>query len=271
MQNNDYGQIDLLSRVKTKEERERENAKNLETDNAKLAYQQERAAQAGEYEQVDAVRGQSLLSPNNLQAQKPSERVSPFSDEYIKIAEEKRKQIEEIEESEEGIPSERIQFYLAILFFFYIIALGIGYHYTSFSEDIPQVISMKRIDANEYLSKIDDYVLTLQTLHEETVSSIEGITYETVGESEINSRMEKSNKKLSEMQSELKDISVPEGFETIQSQLIELYSLQIAMNNATATYAKTKSDNSFNILENSNEKFEDNIQTFLTDYEKKFY
>ena len=270
--------IDLRSRVKTKfeEDEQRVENKELETQDANHLLQQEKLTQAGEYEEKTDV-GRSLLSPRNsiqkeLQKKdaQPKKVLSPFSKEFEEIATQREEKYMEEMEKDTSISSNRIQFYMIFAFVLYIISLCIGYHYTTFNDDIPQIVSMKQIDANEYLGKIDGYIITVQQLHEESISDIEDYTHEIKGASELLSNLEKNNKKIVEMQEEIKDVIPPEQFEAFQSQLVELYSIQANVNSAGMNYAKNKNENTFKILNGINEKYEENINSFLDDYNTKF-
>ena len=266
--------IDLMSKVTTKfdQDEEKTRTQDLETDNAEHLLQQEKALQQGAYEEKSNI-GRSLLSPENAlqkQEKQVTKVISPFSKEFEEMARERAEQYEEQEEANESISSNRIQFYMIFAFVFYIIALCIGYHYTTFVDDTPQVVSMKQIDADEYLGKADGYIVAVQQLHENTVSDVESFTKDTMGASELISNIEKSNKKIVEMQTEIKDIIPPEAYEAFQSQLIELYSLQANMNLAATNYARNKNENTFKVLNGVNEKYEDTLNSFLDDYNAKF-
>ena len=270
--------IDLKSRVSTKFEEDEKKVKNkeLETDDATHLLQQEKLTQSGAYEEQPEV-GRSLLSPrNSIQKEmkqkesQPKKVLSPFSKEFEEIATQREEKYLEEMEKDTSISSNRIQFYMIFAFVLYIIALCIGYHYTTFDEDVPQVVSMQQIDADEYLGKIDGYIITVQQLHEEAISDIEDYTHDIKGASELLSNLEKNNKKILEMQEEIKDIIPPEQFEAFQSQLVELYSIQANVNSAGINYAKNKNENTFKVLEGINEKYEDNANSFLDDYNTKF-
>lgn len=270
--------IDLRSRVTTKFEEDEQKVKNkeLETENASHLLQQEKAIQEGEFEEKPDV-GRSLLSPRNSIQQeiqnketKPKKVISPFSKEFEEIATQREEKYMEELEKDSSISSNRIQFYMIFAFVLYIIALCIGYHYTTFDEDVPQVVSMKQIDANEYLGKVDGYIITVQQLHEESISDIEDYTRDIKGASELLSNLEKNNKKIIEMQEEIKDIIPPEQFEAFQSQLVELYSIQANVNSAGVNYAKNKNESTFKVLSGINEKYEESINSFLDDYNTKF-
>lgn len=266
--------IDLMSKVSTKfdQDEERTRTQDLETDNAEHLLQQEKAIQQGAYEEQSPI-GRSLLSPeNSLQKQEKqaTKVISPFSEEFEEMARKKAEQYEEEAEASESISSNRIQFYMIFAFVFYIIALCIGYHYTSFVDDTPQIVSMKQIDADEYLGKADGYIVAIQQLHENVVSDVESFTQDTMGASELISNIEKNNKKIAEMQEEIKDIVPPEAYEAFQSQLIEMYSLQANMNLAATNYAKNKNESTFKVLNAVNEKYEDTLNSFLDDYNAKF-
>ena len=161
--------IDLRSRVKTKFEEDEQRVENreLETQDANHLLQQEKLTQAGEYEEKTDV-GRSLLSPRNsiqkeLQKKEaqPKKVLSPFSKEFEEIATQREEKYMEEMEKDTSISSNRIQFYMIFAFVLYIISLCIGYHYTTFNDDIPQIVDLLIADP-EYVNVYDRKVLSDQ-------------------------------------------------------------------------------------------------------------
>ena len=273
--NDERGTINLLSRVSTQYE---DNDTN-ETSNARQALSQERAIANGEMNvglKEDKV-GRSFLSPKNEYNQQINDEKNikdemPYPgtkeyDEYIKKLDEEYE-----EDTTDAVSSNRIQAYLILGVVLYFLALCVGYHYTTFEDDVPQITSTERIQSTEYLSQIDDYILAIETLHNETIESIESFTNETMGSSELVSLMKKSNEKIAKQQEELKDITPPESYDVFHSGLIELYSLQASLNSAAINYATSgRSEKEFTVVANINEKYMTAADDFLFKYNKSFY
>ena len=261
---NKQGNVDLLSRVQI------EDSKNMETDDAEHIYAQEKGMIKGEYDQKKS-HGNSLLSPlnnNNIEQEKSDGYVSPFSEEYDRR--EEAIQEDDIEE-DERITTNRLQFYSLCFLIFYVFALGVGYHYTSFVDGRPSLVTLEQRDESEYLAKTNEYILTLQDLHNEAFEVTENFTSETIGATELLDRTKKNEEKTQKMQEEIKDMKVPSGYESYHSQLLELYSLHNAFNTALESYARSRSENFFNLVNSANEKYEDRMTDFLSLLDKKFF
>lgn len=271
---NERGPIDLLSRVSTTYENNNDNA----TTNAEQALAQEKAMAKGDMHigKKEGHIGRSFLSPENeynKQAGAPVKNdgyISPGSKEYSDYINKLDEEYEE--DTNEAVSSNRIQAYIILAVILYLVALGIGYHYTTFEDDVPQVTTTEKIEANEYLAQINDYVMAVETLHNETVDAIESYTNETMGASEIASLMKKSNEKIAKQQEELKDIIPPEGYDTFHSALIELFSLESSLNNAAISYASSnRSEQEFGVVSNINNKYLDAAGEFFINFNKSFY
>lgn len=261
---NKQGNVDLLSRVQL------DDSNSMETDDANHIYTQEKGIAKGEYEKKQE-HGSSLLSPlnnNNIEQEKTDGYVSPFSDEYDRREEVMK---EEEEEEDERVATNRFQFYGLCFLIFYIFALGVGYHYTTFVDGTPSLVTLEQRDEDEYLAKTNEYILTLQNLHTEAFEVTESFTAETIGTNELLDRTKKNEEKTQKMQEEIKDIKVPSGYESYHSQLLELYSLHNAFNTSLENYARSRSESSFNLVNSANEKYEDKMTDFLSLLDKKFF
>ena len=101
--------------------------------------------------------GRSFLSPENefnKQAGKVVNKdnyISPGSKEYADYINKLDEEYEE--DTSEAVSSNRIQAYIILAVVLYFLALGVGYHYTTFEDDVPQVTTAQKIEANEYLSQ----------------------------------------------------------------------------------------------------------------------
>lgn len=263
MAKGDRGTLDLLSRVSTDYDKK----DSLETDGSESALREEQAIR-----NQNKDRQHSMLSPLNEANKEVSSDnyVSPFSDEFLeksKVEDEKFK--EEVEETS-TISSNRIQAFAMMAAVLYVIALGIGYHYTPYEDGVPQVIAGNEIDASEYLGSSNEYILNIQTYHASTVDSVEKFTTGLMGANELASSMKKDNEKLAKKLEEVKEMTAPEGYDSFQSDLIELYSLQISMNAAAINYATGKTQDTFDVVSNINNKYLDKEDTFLHDFDSSF-
>lgn len=271
---NERGPIDLLSRVSTTYENNNDNA----TTNADQALAQEKALAKGEMHigKKEEHIGRSFLSPENEFNKQAGEVVnkdnyiSPGSKEYSDYINKLDEEYEE--DTSEAVSSNRIQAYIILAVVLYFLALVVGYHYTTFEDDVPQVTSTEKIEASEYLSQINDYIMAVEILHNETVDAIESYTNETMGASELASLMKKSNEKIEKQQEEIKDIIPPEGYDTFHSALIELFSLEASLNNAAISYASSgRSVQEFEVVSNINNKYTDAAGEFFINFNKSFY
>ena len=214
--------------------------------------------------------GRSLLSPENelnKEIEQDDGRVSPFSSEYTKR---KNAKEDDLEEQMEAIATNRMEFYIIFLLIAYILALCIGYHNTAFVGHTPQILTMEQRYVDEYLGKIDEYILALQNLHSESLDNVENYTQDIMGASELVSELKKSNEKIEKMKEEISDIQPPDRYEHFQSQLLELYSQQAALNSTINGYAQAKNDDTFKVVYNMNEKYEEANENFLGTYNKLF-
>ena len=273
--------FDLLKRVNehlpSYEEEQKIVTKSLETENAEANYVQDKNLiegniEANNFQNQKKRVGNSLLSPMNdvhkeVEEEDSDKYISPFSPEFDK----KRKEENDEEEEESNkLESNRIQFYIVFALISYILILGIGYHYTSFDDGFPKIVSIEERDAVDYIGNIDGYITSLQNIHSDSIDLIENYTKDIVGQTEFNENIKKSNEKIAKLQEEMKDITPPATYESFQSQLTELYSLQASLNSASVSYAKEKNENTFNLVKKANDKYEESMESFLEKYENLY-
>ena len=166
MAENERGTVDLLSRVSTETQQPTVNQQQPITSNQTIPINNQEW-------------GRSLLSPENKHNKEiagEDNYISPFSTEAKERREQSEEEYEQEVESENAVSSNRIGSYLLFGFIFYVLALCVGYHYTLFEDGVPQVVSAKQIEAKEYLSKVDEYLLSIQNLHSESIDAIESFT-----------------------------------------------------------------------------------------------
>ena len=133
-------------------------------------------------------------------------------------------------------------------------------------DDEPQVVTLAQRDEAEYFEQANDYILVLQELHAESIESTENYTQGIIGSDELVERTKQNNKKLTEMQEQIKDLKPPAKYEHFNSLLLEMYSLQAAFNTTLNTYSKAKTEEAFQIVNEANNKYEDKSAEFLTLY-----
>lgn len=219
----------------------------------------------------------SLLSPKreeNKEVQKKSESddgyVSPFSEEFMKITEERDKEYEEELSKEGAVSSNRIQAFLMLAAAMYFIALIVGYYNTPYNEGVPQVVTGESLDARKYLSESNDYINYVQNAHIQSVEAIENYTADLMSASELASQMKKNNEAIDKKAKELQDMKVPSEYESLHDGIKEMFNAQISMNSAAVNYASHKSEATFVVLDNINKKYENKSEEVLEKYDEGF-
>ena len=274
--------FDILQRVNEhlsdNDEEEKIKTKSVETDDADTQYKQEQENIDGTNDRSLREKGKnknigtSLLSPlNKHKIEEDNDNyISPFSDEYNNRKVIMQEEDEDYSQEEKLISGNRVQFYAIFIFILYILALALGYHFTSFSNGVPQITSMEQRAVVDYVGQVDIYIASLQDIHSESINYIENYTNGIVGATELETSVKHNNESIAKMQSELKDIVPPSQYENFQSQLTELYSLQATLNSATANYGKSKTVEYFNVVQNANEKYESTMDEFLLKYNELY-
>lgn len=263
----DNDDMDFLSRIQTPMDKEEETVRtgSPETEDSEHLLRQDEQIREKQPRKRQGEIGSSLLSPVNELNKKQEDTdgyVSPFSEQY----EEKVQEEEEVPEEERLISKNRLQFFGMCALILYVVALCIGYHYTNFVNDEPQVVTLAQRDEAEYFEQANDYILVLQELHAESIESTENYTQSIIGSDELVERTKQNNKKLTEMQEQIKDLKPPAKYEHFNSLLLEMYSLQAAFNTTLNTYSKAKTEEAFQIVNEANNKYEDKSAEFLTLY-----
>lgn len=217
----------------------------------------------------------SLLSPNRAENKQVKEQleddyISPFSDEFIKETEKRDKEFEE-EQSEDGaVSSTRLQAFGLLAFTLYLISLIVGYHNTPFSDNVPQVVTAAQLEGQKYLSQSNEYLNYIQNAHIETVEAVENYTAELMSSTELATLMKKNNEQLQKKIEDVEDMSAPSEYSSLQDGLKEMYNAQISMNAAAINYANNKSENTFAVVENTNQKYEDRSEEVLEMFDRAF-
>ena len=215
---------------------------------------------------------QSMLSPKRQENQdvKQDDYISPFSDEFWEKTQKEDKEFEEEQSKEGAVSSNRIQAYLMLAAVLYVIALIVGYHNTTYTDDVPQVITKEVIDGRKYLADANEYLDYIQTAHVEAVDAVESYTAELMSPSELSSLMKKKNEALEKKSKEFEDMFPPADYDTLHEGIKEMYATQISMNSAAVNYAARKSEDTFVVLENINTRYEARSEAVLEMYDEAF-
>ena len=152
----------------------------------------------------------------------------------------------------------------------YAIALIVGYYNTTYMDGIPQVVTREVIDGRKYLADSNEYLDYIQTAHIETVEAVEDYTADLMSSSELSSLMKTKNEALEKKAKELEDVLAPTDYDTLHDGIKEMYATQISMNSAAVNYAARKSDDTFVVVENINNRYEERSKTVLEMYDEAF-
>lgn len=212
----------------------------------------------------DGEKGQSYLSPEREENDKGY--ISPFSDEFLRASLRKDEEIED----EGAIASGKVSMFLRLGFIIYLIMLVIGYHYTPFSDGVPQLIGEGYIEGQEYLNESNKYILIVEDSHTEMVAAIEKFTAGEMSRGELASTAKENSEKLNKEKQGLSEMKVPLEFEDFHSRLKELFTTQDSMNAAAVTYASSDTDDNFTTLDNINVKFEEASNKLMFEYNNAF-
>ena len=198
--------------------------------------------------------------------------VSPFSDDFAKNipTEEEEPALTEEEEEAETMVDNRLRFYLMVLGVAYAIFLCVGWYMTSYTGDMPNLITFEDRDRHAYLERVDEYIISLQNLRAEAVVYLEQYDTKTAGIEETSSRMHKISEKLQKQKEEISDIVPPPQLDGFHIRLGDLYSSLIAYTNAVETYAKMPNKSTGSKLDDANERFDKISQSFLNEYDNLF-
>ena len=215
---------------------------------------------------------QSMLSPKRQENQdvKQDDYVSPFSDEFWEKTQERDKEFEDEQSQEGAVSSNRIQAYLMLAAVLYVIALIVGYHNTTYTDGVPQVVTKDVIDGRKYLADANEYLDYIQTSHVESVEAVEDYTADLMSASELSSLMKKKNEELEKKYKEVEDMFPPADYDMLHEGLQDMYTTQISMNSAAINYAARKNDDTFVVLENINTRYEDRSEAVIEMYDEAF-
>lgn len=241
----------------------------LQTAEADSALREEQMLREGLYERSQY----SMLSPRrkeNQEVQK-DEYISPFSDEFLTRTDKRDEEFEKETAGEGLITSARLRAFLTLGAIFYVISLIIGYYNTPYSDGVPQLVTGAEIDGRKYISQANEYLNYIQTAHEQTVDDIENYTADLMSGSELSAQMKKNSAEIEKKKKEVEEMKVPTEYEDMHEGLKEMYEAQESMNSAAVNYASNKSEQTFNVVSNINEKYESYSDTVLDAFDRSFH
>lgn len=214
--------------------------------------------------------GKSLLSPRNeVHQNTEKEYVSPFDEDFHSTLSEDEEELF-VPEEEAIISRNRLKFLFVILGIFYVCALGIGYHYTGFSDGVPRLITPEEREKQDYLGRIDEYISTLQNAHADILLISENYAEGVIADDGLVKQLTKEREKLDKNRKEMSELVAPAQFESFQNKLDTLYSVQMAFLDNSIAYAKGKSESALQVAQDSNAQYEETMEKFLEEYDSLF-
>lgn len=214
--------------------------------------------------------GKSLLSPRNeVHKNTEKEYVSPFDEDFHSTLSEDEEELF-VPEEEAIISRNRLKFLFVILGIFYVCALGIGYHYTGFSDGVPRLITPEEREKQDYLGRIDEYISTLQNTHADILLISENYAEGVIADDGLVKQLTKEREKLDKNRKEMSELLAPAQFESFQNKLDTLYSVQMAFLDNSIAYAKGKSESALQVAQDSNAQYEEAMEKFLEEYDSLF-
>ena len=214
--------------------------------------------------------GKSLLSPRNeVHQNTEKEYVSPFDEDFHSTLSEDEEELF-VPEEEAIISRNRLKFLFVILGIFYVCALGIGYHYTGFSDGVPRLITPEEREKQDYLGRIDEYISTLQNAHADILLISENYAEGVIADDGLVKQLTKEREKLDKNRKEMSELVAPAQFESFQNKLDTLYSVQMAFLDNSIAYAKGKSESALQVAQDSNVQYEETMEKFLEEYDSLF-
>ena len=214
--------------------------------------------------------GKSLLSPRNeVHQNTEKEYVSPFDEDFHSTLSEDEEELF-VPEEEVIISRNRLKFLFVILGIFYVCALGIGYHYTGFSDGVPRLITPEEREKQDYLGRIDEYISTLQNAHADILLISENYAEGVIADDGLVKQLTKEREKLDKNRKEMSELVAPAQFESFQNKLDTLYSVQMAFLDNSIAYAKGKSESALQVAQDSNAQYEETMEKFLEEYDSLF-
>lgn len=258
-------QTSILAKLRTNEKKLENDIQNKETDDSLKGKQiiQDELLNQNTY---------SLLSPKRKENQEAQQNdyISPLSEEFIAQTERREDEYEEEKSQEGAIPAARIQAFITLAVTLYAIALIVGYYNTPYSDGVPQVVTEAQIDERKYISEVNEYLTYIQTAHVETMEAIENYTADLMSAAELSSQMKKSTDELEKKVKEVEDVDVPSEYESLHNGLKEMYAYQISINSAAINYASHKTEETFNVVNNINTKYENRSDDVIEIFNESF-
>ena len=216
--------------------------------------------------------GRSLLSPeNDVHKNAKKEYISPFDDDFHSTLEEGESPEDAYVPEEDAIISKnRLKFLFVVLGIFYVCALGVGYHYTGFTDGVPRLITTEDREKQDYLGRIDEYISTLQNAHADILLVSENYSNGVIADDGLIKQLTNEKEKLDKNRKEMEELVAPAQFESFQNKLDTLYSIQMAFLDNSIAYAKGKNEQALLVAQDTNEQYEETMTKFLEEYDSLF-
>lgn len=212
----------------------------------------------------DMPRQKSLLSSQNEEAKKAKRAyVSPVSDEFEEVIN------NPVENEEEELLSHNKLIFIGIfLGFMYIAFLGIGAHFTTFKDGVPQRITMEDRKEATFLNELDPYATYIQEQHALLVDASDSYTDGTMSAEELSDTMKRAKEALGNKKKELVDLTAPSSYEGIKSKVIELYALQMTFCDDVTEFLKNQSEKNLEVTQKANQDFDEKAQALFEEFDE---
>lgn len=212
----------------------------------------------------DMPRQKSLLSSQNEEAKNAKRAyVSPVSDEFEEVIN------NPVENEEEELLSHNKLIFIGIfLGFMYIAFLGIGAHFTTFKDGVPQRITMEDRKEATFLNELDPYATYIQEQHALLVDASDSYTNGTMSAEELSDTMKRAKEALGNKKKELVDLTAPSSYEGIKSKVIELYALQMTFCDDVTEFLKNQSEKNLEVTQKANQDFDEKAQALFEEFDE---
>lgn len=209
-------------------------------------------------------RQKSLLSSQNKEAKNAKKAyVSPVSEEFEEVID------NPIEDKEEELISHNKLVFMGILLaFMYVAFLGVGAHFTTFRDGVPQRITMEDRKEATFLSELDPYATYIQEQHTIIVDASDSYTEGTMAAEELADTMNRTKEALGNKKKELVDLTAPSSYEGMKSKVIELYALQMTFCDDVTAYLKDQSSRNLEATQKANQDFEEKAQSLFEEFDQ---
>ena len=209
-------------------------------------------------------RQKSLLSSQNKEAKNAKKAyVSPVSEEFEEVID------NPIEDKEEELISHNKLVFMGILLaFMYVAFLGVGAHFTTFRDGVPQRITMEDRKEATFLSELDPYATYIQEQHTIIVDASDSYTEGTMSAEELSDTMNRAKEALGNKKKELVDLTAPSSYEGMKSKVIELYALQMTFCDDVTAYLKNQSSRNLEATQKANQDFEEKAQSLFEEFDQ---